>query len=258
MRYMSYDFPEYYEIAFSFRDIAREAEVMDECLRKFAHRPTKRILELACGPSPHMVELARRGFRYTGLDINDKMLEYARRKAASAGIEAQLIKASMIDFTLEEKSDLVFVALGSLYVKNTAELNLHFDSVANALATGGLYLMDWCVQFNPDKIFGDAGDSWESSRDGIRVKTTVKMRAVDYVEQLFEENLIMEVEDNGKKKLASSKYLKRAIFPQEFLSFLRQRSDFEFLGWWDNWDLTKPLTSTMTEISRPIILLKRT
>jgi SAM-dependent methyltransferase len=257
-QYMTYDFPQYYEIAFSFRDIPRETEIMDECVRRYSTRPTKRFLELACGPCPHMVELSKRGFHYSGIDISEPMLEFARRKAAAAGIDALLFHASMIDFEVEQKADFVFVALGSLYAKSTSELNLHFDSVAGAMQPGGLYLMDWCVQFSLDKIFLDAGDTWECARDGVRVTTTVRMRPVDFVEQVFEENVIMDVEDNGEKKLLSSAHLKRVIFPQEFLSFIRQRPDFEFVGWWNNWDLSQPLSSHAQEITRPIVLLKRT
>ena len=253
----SYDHPRYYEIAFSFRDIPREVDVMEECARRWSGLTGRRVLELACGPCPHMVELSRRGWHYTGIDINNNMLEHGRAKARAAGVQADLINASMTAFSLEVKVDLAFTALGSLYVTSTAEMNRHFISVANALNTGGLYLLDWCVNFDLTRVYADSGETWDSSQDGIEVKTTVKMQPLDFVQQLFEENLIMEVDDHGTHAVISSRHPKRLIFPQEFLSFINMGHDFELVGWWNNWDLTKPLDSVCTEISRPIILLRK-
>lgn len=31
-----YDYPEYYEIAFSYRDIKKEVDVFEECFRRFS------------------------------------------------------------------------------------------------------------------------------------------------------------------------------------------------------------------------------
>jgi SAM-dependent methyltransferase len=257
LRSESYDYPQYYEIAFSFRDIPHEVDVMEECIRRHSLASGKRVLELASGPSPHMIELFRRGYHYTGIDINENMLEYVRAKAKTASVYPDLRNASMIDFSLDVKVDFAFVMLGSLYVTNTSEMNRHFISVANALTTGGLYLLDWCVNFDLTKVYSDNGEEWETSLGGITVKTKVKMRPVDFVQQLFEENLIMEVDDNGDRQVISSRYPKKLIFPQEFLFFINQRQDFELMGWWNDWDLSKPLESVCKEIARPIILLRK-
>ena len=48
-----YDYPEYYEVAFSFRDIPSEVSFMQECMSRFSHIPVNRVFEVACGPAPH-------------------------------------------------------------------------------------------------------------------------------------------------------------------------------------------------------------
>ncbi len=40
-----YDYPAYYETAFSFRDIGREAKVFDECIRQYSRTPIRRVLD---------------------------------------------------------------------------------------------------------------------------------------------------------------------------------------------------------------------
>lgn len=38
--------------------------------------------------------------------------------------------------------------------------------------------------------------------------------------------------------------MRREIYPQEFLLFLAQHPDFEFVGWWNNEDVTQPFDVT--------------
>ncbi len=251
-----YDYPKYYEIAFSFRDIPAEVQVFEECFKRFSRIPVKSVLELGCGNSPHMEELVKRGYHYNGLDMNQTMLAYSREKALRIGAQVNLIQAGMLDFSLKTKVDFVYVLLGSLYAKNTSELLTHFDSVAQVLKKGGLYLLDWCVQF--DRPWESAReDSWEMERDGIHVKTTVSWRAINLVEQTFEETLVFEITDHGQKLTITGTDVKRAIYPQEFLLLISSLRHFEFIGWWNNWDLSQPMDQA-TKISRPIALIRRT
>jgi hypothetical protein len=92
--------------------------------------------------------------------------------------------------------------------------------------------------------------------DGIKVKTKFSRKAINRVEQTFEETITLEVDDHGKKLNLIEKGLKRAIYPQEFLCFISSLKGFEFVGWWNNWDLSQPLEKA-DKISRPIVLVRR-
>jgi SAM-dependent methyltransferase len=202
-----------------------------------------------------MEELVKRGYEYSGLDLNDAMLEYSKEKASRIGAKVNLIHGDMISFTLETKVDFVYVLLGSLIVRSTSELITHFDSVARVLKKGGLYLLDWCVQYEtPFEVEG--GDSWEIERDGIKIKTTVSWKAINRVEQTVEETIVLEVNDHGKQLRIAGTDIKRAIYPQEFLLFVSSLKHFEFMGWWNNWDLSRPLEQA-AKIGRPIALVRR-
>ncbi|MCL6613731.1 MAG: hypothetical protein K6U03_03765 [Firmicutes bacterium] len=63
-----YKNPRYYEIAFSYRDILHEVDVLEECMRRYSLIPVENVLELGCGNSPHMEELLKRGYQYTGIE----------------------------------------------------------------------------------------------------------------------------------------------------------------------------------------------
>jgi hypothetical protein len=93
-------------------------------------------------------------------------------------------------------------------------------------------------------------------RDGVKVKTTVSWKTMSHVEQTFEETIIMEVDDHGEKRNIVGKEIKRAIYPQEFLCLISSFKNFEFVGWWNNWDLGQPLEQVI-KIDRPIALVRR-
>ena len=248
-----YGNPKYYEIAFSFRDMASEVDVLEQAIEQYSHIPVVTILELGSGPAPHLAELARRNYRYIGLDLSSAMLEYAQSKADAANVPARFALADMTDFWLDEQVDFAYLMLGSLAARNTDELVSHFDCVSRTLKKGGLYFLDWCVVFAPSK---EHTDSWEMVEGQVRVKTTIQIKLIDPVEQIIEERFTLEVEDEGAKKVFRDTSLLRQIYPQEFLLFVAARNDFEFVGWWNNWDLTQPLNSTQ-KIGRPIAILRR-
>lgn len=138
-----YRFPQYYEIAYSYRNIPQEVDVMQEAITKFSKIPVKNVLELACGNSPHMIELANRGYHYHGLDISSTMLEFAQEKANEHDFTAEFILGDLVNFTLENPTDFLYIMLGSLYVTNTEELLSHFKAAEQAVKPGGLYFLDW-------------------------------------------------------------------------------------------------------------------
>src|SRR5215203_4462087 len=60
--------------------------------------PPASILDLACGPGRHLLELARRGFRATGVDATAAFLEEARSRAEATGVTVELVHADMRQF----------------------------------------------------------------------------------------------------------------------------------------------------------------
>ncbi|MEY3749197.1 MAG: hypothetical protein RLZZ449_1091, partial [Actinomycetota bacterium] len=47
---------------------------------------SKSILDVGCGPGRHSLELARRGFRVTGIDISETFIDIARSRAEHEGL----------------------------------------------------------------------------------------------------------------------------------------------------------------------------
>ncbi len=79
---------------------------------------------------------------------------------------------------------------------------------------------------------------------------------ISRIEQTFEETITLEVNDHGGNFNIGGKDIKRAIYPQEFLYFIADFQYFEFVGWWNNWNLRQPLEEA-DRIERPIELVRR-
>ena len=249
-----YSFPHYYEIAFSYRNIPSEVSIMEEAMVKYSKIPVETVLELACGNSPHMLELIGRGYQYYGLDLNPTMIEFAQNKAATNDYDARFFLANLTDFTLEEPMDFLYIMLGSLYVGNTEELLSHFKSAEAALKPGGLYFLDWCIDFEP---LNNTLDSWVMRRDGITVTTRYSTRLHHAAEQLYEENILFTIKERGQEQKLLHQGLRRAIFPQEFVLAATKLHRFQLLGWWNDWNWHQPLGKGRGEIIRPITILRR-
>jgi SAM-dependent methyltransferase len=251
-----YDYPQYYDIAFSFRNYPAEARFLRSCIDRFSKVPVHRVLELGCGTAPHAGELANAGFEYVGLDLNPTMLDFAAQKWRHFGPRVQLVEGNMNQFALAEPVQFAFVMLGSLYANSFHELASHFDSLARAISPGGLYFLDWCVQFT-EPFTRMMTDAYTCCDRGIAVESTFTTSIVDMAHQMYEEVWTVKIDDHGKRKVLQMIERNRAIYPQEFLLFVQERTDFEFIGWWYDWDLDKPIVDGLVEVTRPIVLLRR-
>lgn len=80
------------------------AEV-DFLLGEFQIPPGSAILDVACGTGRHSIELAKRGYLVTGLDISSEMLAKAKEAAKAANVIVEWTQADATRFVLPKKYD---------------------------------------------------------------------------------------------------------------------------------------------------------
>ncbi len=80
------------------------AEV-DFLLELLSVEPGDHILDIGCGAGRHSVELARRGYQVTGVDISAGMLAQAANAAEQAGVTVTWIKADATRYTADRLFD---------------------------------------------------------------------------------------------------------------------------------------------------------
>lgn len=119
--------------------------------QEIGYDKTKRIIDIGCGTGRHSIELAKRGYSVTGIDLSESQLKCAREKAAEAGIN---IKFERIDARLLKFKNEFDVALilceGGFALMETDEMNfVILQGAAKALKPGGTFIMTTLNAFFP-------------------------------------------------------------------------------------------------------------
>lgn len=107
--------------------------------REIEFNHSSRILDIACGTGRHAIELARRGYSVTGVDLSESMLARAREKARQAGSELEFIQADARALPFINEFDLALMLCeGAFPLMETDEMNyMILQSARNSLREKG-------------------------------------------------------------------------------------------------------------------------
>ncbi|GAB4332516.1 MAG: class I SAM-dependent methyltransferase [Dehalococcoidia bacterium] len=106
-----------------------------------------RVVDVGCGAGRHAVELARRGYMVTGVDISAGMLDEARRLASTAGVRVDWVHADAREFVASEPFEAAVClcegALGMLSLDEDPEAydRAILAAVHRALKPGAPFLL---------------------------------------------------------------------------------------------------------------------
>lgn len=151
----NYDnFAYFYDLQYTQRESQQDLEFYREQARRAG--ANARVLELACGTGRVTVPLAKAGFRITGLDISEPMLQVAREKVAQESAEVQkrvrFVQGDIRDIAAtlgNEQFDLIFIAINSFqHMLSQADQLACLQSVRKHLAPAGIFIVD---VFNPEE-----------------------------------------------------------------------------------------------------------
>lgn len=113
------DLAKIYDLINQKKDYVQEVEFLKILLKKYE---VKTVLDVGCGTGTHMHLLEEAGFKCDGIDINQEMLEIAKKK-----VKGNLTSADMTNFNLGKQYDAIicmFAAFNYL---------LHLDDAKKAI-----------------------------------------------------------------------------------------------------------------------------
>jgi len=99
----------------------------------------KSILDVGCGTGRHSIELARRGYAVTGIDLSGDQLRRAKSKAIAAGVKVEFQQRDARDFDVGRTYDLVIMLCeGAFSLMETDEMNFAIlQNIAKSLNAKG-------------------------------------------------------------------------------------------------------------------------
>ncbi|HOW92160.1 MAG TPA: class I SAM-dependent methyltransferase [Anaerolineaceae bacterium] len=126
---------------------------------------TKKLLDVACGEGSFSVEMAKKGWTVTGVDLSDEMLRLAKHRAKQENVQVSYIKQDMRFIDYQNEFDMVTCWFDSLnFLTTQNDLQSAFNSIARSLKPNGWFLFDM------NTIYGLAV-YWQKERSLIQQET---------------------------------------------------------------------------------------
>jgi SAM-dependent methyltransferase len=140
-----YEFPDLFRVVHMEEpgEIQEEVEFLKRVWQRHSRFPIRRVLDIACGNSPHGQIFAAEGIAVTGIDRSPLMMAAGRKEAAGLK-NLSLVRRRIERFSLPRGGfDAAFFMSETFPVMvENADLMSHLRSVGAVLRKGGLYCVD--------------------------------------------------------------------------------------------------------------------
>ncbi len=169
------------------------------------------ILDVGCGTGRHSVELARRGYDVTGIDLSSGMLQQAMKAAAAASVEVQWIQADATSFELNRHFDVglclcegAFGLLGAGDDPSEHDLAI-LRNINRALKPGGKFILTALNGFrlirtynNDDVASGKLDPIYMMEKSDLELETAIGKKSFTVTERGFAPSeLLLMLRDTG-------------------------------------------------------------
>ncbi|ASB48172.1 class I SAM-dependent methyltransferase [Alkalitalea saponilacus] len=173
---------------------------MGECdfiEKELKYDKSLKILDVGCGTGRHAIELTKRGYSVTGIDLSESQLQRAREKAKENNLEIEFLRHDARNLPFKEEFDVaIMMCEGGFPLMETDEMNFEIlqnvsislkDSSKFIFTTlNGLFPLFHSINDFHEKDVADGGATYNS-------KTFDLMTFRDY-------NVTKVVDDNGEEK----------------------------------------------------------
>ncbi len=235
-----YDHPRYYDLAFK-SETGPEANFVEAACRKYCSFPVRRLLEPACGSGRLVAELAARGYRMTGLDLNQPALKFLRRRLARRGLRADIFLADMADFCLARPVDAAYCTFDSFrHLLSEQAAQQHLECVAASLRPGGVYILGFHLL--PPDASEECTERWTERLGCTQVTVTLRVLSSSRRRRLETLRISLLVRRRDRLKRLRDEFPLRLYTAAQFRRLLSKVPRLRLCGVYDFWyDIEHPL-----------------
>jgi SAM-dependent methyltransferase len=216
-----------YDRLYAGKDYRAECDLIEAAIAKHAPRRPRTLLDVGCGTGQHSIELARRGFDVTGVDLSESMLRHAAENAAvfEAARRPTWVHGDARSFSAGGPHDIgimMFAVIG--YLTGNDDVLAGLRNIRRHLAPGALFLCDFW--YGPSVLSDRPTDRVRVLPiDGGEVVRTTQT-VLDPVTHTADVSFRLWTLE-GKRVVSDTRetHRMRYFFPQEFALFLSQ-ADF--------------------------------
>ncbi len=175
-----------------------------------------KMIDIGCGTGRHSIELTKRGYRVTGVDLSESQLTRAREKAKEAGATIDFQKRDARDLPFEGEFDLaIMLCEGGFSLMETDDMNFEIlKNAAKALKAKGKLIFTALNGLFP--LFHSVNDFYESAqKEG---QSQCKACSFDLMTFRDHNTVVMEDDSGHKKELTCNE---RYYVPSEITWLLK-------------------------------------
>ncbi len=150
------EFIKYYDAILSNKEYSHEVNYILKLWKKYGNGKIKYILDLGCGTGNHTLKFAEKGLNILGLDINNDMINIAKKKIAPFNSNIAFKKGDITKFKHPNRFNIIFSFFFVInYIDDIYYMEKFFSGIYRNLKKNGIFTFDtWngnVMPFNPPK-----------------------------------------------------------------------------------------------------------
>ena len=250
-----YDAPGYWDLAFS-DETTPEAEFLVAAAKQFYPQPLISILELGCGGGRQTLEMTRRSYAVTALDLNPACVKWTQRRLLRNHRSASVFRGDMASFELAAPVDLAHCLVNTFrHLTSEQAARQHLQCVAAALKPGGLYVLGFHL-LPPDAEEFDC-ERWTIRKGSTRVTTTIRVLEFSRRTRIETVRFSLKVTTPRRILRLATDHRLRIYRADQFRRLLRSVPAFELLSVFDFcYELPNPLPLN-DDLGDTVFILRR-
>lgn len=184
--------------------------------QEMAHNKSLKIIDIGCGTGRHSIELSKRGYNITGIDLSTSQLKSAKEKAKKLNLNIDFLKHDARNLPFVRDFDLaIMLCEGGFSLMETDEMNFEIlRNATKALKNNGKLIFTTLNGLFP--LYHSVEKFYESS--GKEGNATYKSNTFDLMTFRDHNTTVFEDDSGNKKELKCNE---RYYVPSEITWLLK-------------------------------------
>lgn len=231
----------------------KDCDFLEDVFTTFGHQ-VRDILDIACGTGRHALEMARRGYAVTGIDISENMLNLARKKALDQNLHVNFVREDMRELDFSEGFDAAYMLFTAIIVTRNEDLIKLFDGVRNSLRENGLFVIEvgnlWSY-IAEGKFFNESHVT-DQEKAGVKRRLIARMTIGPY-NNIYCHEFYTQYWRDGKELQPKTTTTKKRIFSINEFDLLCQLTRFRILEVFGSTDIDNKIEEPhkVQEVEKP-------